>query len=316
MAVNPVSNIRDNEWMERLSRTQQSPYLTLHAFYSSYIGGVTTNPSLMCVPIDDHLVHRGHGVFDAGSFRDGQAIDLESHVLRLLRSADALSIEHALRWSVESICSIVRDTIQISARQEGMYRVFLSTGPGSFGIHSSECTEPCLYVVVYTDRSALSSTDSVLREVTVSESVIPMKHPKFATVKSVDYLNNELLADYALAHGGRFGIWIGIDGAVKESSIFSLVVITPSGTFVSPAGEDILESSTVRRLAVLSMSHRLVSSVHRGRIDLEMLLGASEVLLCGADVHIHPVVMIDGKPIGNGSIGQVTKELQRLSQTV
>ena len=34
------------------------------AFYSSRLGGITTDPALMVVPMDDHLVHRGHAVFD------------------------------------------------------------------------------------------------------------------------------------------------------------------------------------------------------------------------------------------------------------
>ena len=37
------------------------------AFYSSRLGGITTDPALMVVPMDDHLVHRGHAVFDTAT---------------------------------------------------------------------------------------------------------------------------------------------------------------------------------------------------------------------------------------------------------
>ena len=270
----------------------------------------------MCIPVDDHMVHRGHGVFDAGAIFRGRPVNLEAHVLRFLRSADGLNIDHASHWTPSSISAIVEETIVISECTDGMYRLFLSVGRGSFGIHSSECSEPCLFVVVYTDRSALSDSNCPHSEITISEDIVPMKHPKFAAIKSVNYINNVLLADYALAHGGMFGIWIGSDGTVKESSIMSIVLITNSRTFMSPSGEDILESSTVSKAAEYCLNHQLVNSVERGRVDIGMLLAAAEVMLCGADTHIHPITMIDGKPIADGNVGAVTRELLHFATTL
>jgi 4-amino-4-deoxychorismate lyase len=37
---------------------------TFAAFYSSWVGGITTDPAAMVLPVDDHMVHRGHAVFD------------------------------------------------------------------------------------------------------------------------------------------------------------------------------------------------------------------------------------------------------------
>ena len=269
----------------------------------------------MCIPLDDHMVHRGHGVFDAGSICGGRPVNLEAHVLRLLRSADGLSINNGRHWTPSSISSIIEETIAISECTDGMYRAFLSVGRGSFGIHSGECSEPCLYVVVYTDRSALSNSSCPHAEITISENVVPMKHPRFAGIKSVNYINNVLLADYALSNGGKFGIWIGSDGTVKESSILCLVLITRSHIFVTPAGEDILDSTTVRKVAEYCMSKQLVAAVERMRVDIGMLLSAAEVMLCGADTHIHPIIMIDGKPIADGKVGPVTEELVRFAVT-
>lgn len=42
--------------------------------YSSIFGGITIDPAAMVIPIDDHMVHRGHGVFDTASIRDGLVI--------------------------------------------------------------------------------------------------------------------------------------------------------------------------------------------------------------------------------------------------
>src|SRR5215467_10665571 len=57
------------------------------AFYSSQLGGIVTDPALMIVPFDDHMVHRGHGIFDTAAIEAGKICDLEAHLDRFIRSA-------------------------------------------------------------------------------------------------------------------------------------------------------------------------------------------------------------------------------------
>ena len=71
------------------------------AFYSSVFGGITTEPALMHLPMDDHMVHRGHGVFDTAIVIDGTIYQLDAHVARLLKSAAAARIP--LSYSPERI---------------------------------------------------------------------------------------------------------------------------------------------------------------------------------------------------------------------
>src|SRR5215213_4259992 len=58
------------------------------AFYSSQLGGVVTDPALMVLPFDDHMVHRGHGIFDTAGLVAGKVYDLEAHLDRFLASAE------------------------------------------------------------------------------------------------------------------------------------------------------------------------------------------------------------------------------------
>ena len=58
------------------------------AFYSSQLGGIVTDPALMVIPFDDHMVHRGHGIFDTAALVDGKIYDLEAHLDRFLLSAE------------------------------------------------------------------------------------------------------------------------------------------------------------------------------------------------------------------------------------
>ena len=57
------------------------------AFYSSQLGGIVTDPALMILPFDDHMVHRGHGIFDTAGIENGKIYDLEAHLDRFIRSA-------------------------------------------------------------------------------------------------------------------------------------------------------------------------------------------------------------------------------------
>src|SRR3989337_1483851 len=58
------------------------------SFYSSQLGGIVTDPAFMVLPFDDHMVHRGHGIFDTAGLIHGQIYDLEAHLDRLLLSAE------------------------------------------------------------------------------------------------------------------------------------------------------------------------------------------------------------------------------------
>src|SRR4029079_2770905 len=58
------------------------------AFYSSQLGGIATHPALMVIPFDDHMVHRGHGIFDTAGIVGGKIYDLDAHLDRFLRSAE------------------------------------------------------------------------------------------------------------------------------------------------------------------------------------------------------------------------------------
>src|SRR5512138_2396046 len=73
-----------------LSRLRESVHAkanNFYAMYSSVLGGIVTDPAFMVLPLDDHMVHRGHAVFDTATLTHGMLYQLDPHVDRLLRSA-------------------------------------------------------------------------------------------------------------------------------------------------------------------------------------------------------------------------------------
>src|SRR5687768_283536 len=83
-----VAVLSGEDVLARLRTLRARQLVKYFAFYSSQLGGVVTDPALMVIPFDDHMVHRGHGIFDTAGLVAGKIYDLEAHLDRFLLSAE------------------------------------------------------------------------------------------------------------------------------------------------------------------------------------------------------------------------------------
>ena len=74
-----------------------------YAMYSSVLGGIVTDPALMVLPLDDHMVHRGHAVFDTATLTHGMLYQLDLHLDRLIKSAGRRA--HSITVSSRAHCA-------------------------------------------------------------------------------------------------------------------------------------------------------------------------------------------------------------------
>ena len=93
----------------------------------------------MVVPFDDHMVHRGHGIFDTAAIEAGKIYDLEAHLDRFIRSAHNSKLKLPARDEMRDI--IVR-TAAASGKREGSIRYWASAGPGALGLAPAAGAEP------------------------------------------------------------------------------------------------------------------------------------------------------------------------------
>src|SRR5687768_18401004 len=117
------------------------------AFYSSQLGGIVTDPALMVIPFDDHMVHRGHGIFDTAGLVDGRIYDLEAHLDRFLGSAERSKLR--LFGSRDKMRETIIKTTAASGRRDGAIRYWLSSGPGSLELSPAPGAEPAFFVMVF-----------------------------------------------------------------------------------------------------------------------------------------------------------------------
>ena len=296
---------------DALARLRQSVHAKAGNFYSMYssvLGGIVTDPALMVLPLDDHMVHRGHSVFDTSTLTHGMLYQLDPHLDRLLRSAELARIP--LPFAREQLRQVILDTAAASGQRDGSIRYWLSAGPGGYGLGPAECTGSSFYVIVFKQEAY---PDSYYTEgVKVVTSQIPIKPPLFARIKSTNYLPNVLVVLEAKDLGADNGVFIDQRGMVAESSNMNVAFVTQDGVFRHPPFDAILSGITIQR--VLQFAERLVKEGDLKEIrvaDIPVGEGrqAAEMMLIGSSIKVAPVVHWDGQPIGDGKPGPITKKL-------
>ncbi|KAL6985409.1 aminodeoxychorismate lyase [Sarracenia purpurea var. burkii] len=299
-----------SEVIERLRISQESykgkqQYL---AMYSSLFGGITTDPAAMVIPMDDHMVHRGHGVFDTAAIMDGYLYELDQHLDRIIRSAAMAKI--SLPFDRESIRRILIQTVSASKCREGSLRYWLSAGPGDFQLSPSGCRKPSLYAIVIQDQ--LPADQKGLKVVTSS---IPIKPPQFAVMKSVNYLPNVLSKMEAEENNGYAAIWLDDEGYVAEGPNMNVAFVTKEKELLMPRFDKILSGCTARRVLILAeglVKEGKLRGIRVGNITVEEGKKADEMMLIGSGVLVRSVLQWDEQVIGNGKDGPVSEALLNL----
>ncbi|KAJ0970334.1 hypothetical protein J5N97_023211 [Dioscorea zingiberensis] len=291
------------KWMQ--TRRGKKPY---KAMYSSLIGGITLDQSLMVLPIDDHMVHRGHGVFDTTMIMNGCLYDLDSHLERFLKSASKAKISSP--YPVKTMRKIIIQLAAASKCKKGSIRFWLSAGLGDFQLSPSGCSEPTFYAVV------VEQNISQLREgVKVITSTVPIKPSEFATMKNVNYLPNVFSKMEAEEKGAYSSIWVDDQGYVAEGPNANVAFISKNKELVFPLSDKILSGCTSKRLQLLApklVEKGLLRSVCSRHITLKEAKNSSEMMYVSSLLPILPIIEWDKEHIGDGMVGELTMALSDL----
>src|SRR5215208_4563571 len=106
-----------DEVLSRLTAMRARQPVKYSAFYSSQLGGIVTDPALMVIPFDDHMVHRGHGIFDTAGLVGGKIYDLDAHLDRFIKSAERSKLK--LPAARDEMRDIIIKTTAASGRRDG-----------------------------------------------------------------------------------------------------------------------------------------------------------------------------------------------------
>ena len=180
------------------------------------------DPAAMVLPMDDHMAHRGHGVFDTAHLHAGHLHMLDRHVSRFFkkhaRGEHPAPIRPRRR---RSSCASPPPAVRARA-----IRFYASAGPGGFALDQTECVKSVFYCVAVKKRCQEENSPEKTNDAT-NDATNRMKNesrrrrgdllradqaPAFATVKSTNYLPNALVVADAKRRGAQYGIWLTEDG--------------------------------------------------------------------------------------------------------
>ena len=285
------------------------------AMYSSVFDGVVTDPNLMVIPLDDHIINRGDGIFEFFDVKNSYAYNLEAHLARLERSADMISLD--LPFDIATIRQITLETIAISGAKDCGVRLFVSRGLGDFTCDPTIPKKSLFYAMVYemelTDSRRTGIPPEGLSAITTH---VPIKPGFYAQVKTTCYLLNALVRLEAHQNKAHFGIWYDQEGHLAEASTENVVIVSREKIFKYPRFEHILKGTGLIR--GIELAKELVRSgelrgISQTDITQHEVYESLEMLVLGGG-RVIPIVKYDGKTIGNGKPGPVFHRLWELLQ--
>src|SRR5215475_6201271 len=305
-----LRNLTADEVLAQLRALRSRQPVKYWAFYSSQLGGIVTDPALMIIPFDDHMVHRGHGIFDTAAIEGGKIYDLEAHLDRFIRSARNSKLKLPSRDEMRDV--IVR-TAAASGKRDASIRYWASAGPGSLGLAPAASAEPGFFVMI---SAGLSYPETWYTQgLRVMTTTYPIKPPLYAITKSVTYLPNVLMQMEAQEHGLDNGVFIDEAGNVGESSNMNVAFVSPDGALLHPKFDHILSGCTSLRLLELAKTleaRKVIKGIEVRDIPVAEARASREMLLIGSSVKVAPIVEWDRKPIGDGRPGPQARALREL----
>jgi len=275
------------------------------AFYEHRLSAICRDSRLMLLPLDDHLVHRGDGVFETLKYLDGRIYQLDAHIERMKRSSKAIYLEPPCSWG--ELRELVIETARAGGERQGLLRILLGRGPGGFGIEPSECPTPSLHIVAY--RYTPKPEEYFERGVTAFRTSIPAKQGYLARIKSIDYLPNMLMKREAMEKGMDFPVCFDEHDFLAEGCTENVCLVDQNGTLIVPELTNALRGTTLMR--ALDLIQKEISVTFKAIPEHE-IYETREFIIVGTTPDALAIVRYNGKPIHDVRPGPVCKRLRGL----
>lgn len=259
-----------------------------------------------------HAIHYGSSVFEGIRAYDtpqGTAIfRLADHNRRLFNSAKIYDI--AIPYTLEQINAACRDIVSANGLRAAYLRPVAFRGVGSVGIAADT---PIDVAVAALDFGRYLGSDALEQGIDACVSswqrFAPNTVPAGAKAGG-NYLSGQLVTREARRHGYGEGIALASTGLLSEGAGENLFLVFDGALHTTPASASILIGIT--RDSIIKLARDAGIEVVERDIPREYLYLCDELLMCGTAAEITPLRSVDGKPVGDGSPGPVTRRLQQL----
>lgn len=267
-----------------------------------YIDGRFVPESEAKISVFDHGFLYGDGVFEGIRAYDGKVFRLKEHLDRLYDSARAINLEIPL--SKEEFAKVIIETLRKNNLRDAYIRPIVTRGVGDLGLDPRKCKKPTVIVITKPWGKLYGNLYSKgLKAITVavrrnSFDALP------PNIKSLNYLNNVLAKIEANVKGGDEAIFLDRNGYVSEGSGDNIFIVK-NGKITTPPTINNLRGIT--REVVIEIVNRLRIPFSEANLGLYDLYTADEVFVTGTAAEVAPIVEIDGRVIGDGKPGKITR---------
>jgi branched-chain amino acid aminotransferase len=263
------------------------------------------------VSVFDHGLLYGDGVFEGIRAYHGKVFRLEAHLERLYDSAKMINLTIPLKK--EEFAELIYETLRRNNLTDAYIRPVVTRGKGDLGLDPRKCAKPTVFIIA-TSWGAMYGDlyEKGLQAITVSvrrnaaEALPP-------NAKSLNYLNNILAKIESIYKGGDEAIFFDTNGYLSEGSGDNIFIVK-HGIVLTPPTLNNLRGIT--REVVLECVRNLGIEHQEKNMGYFDLYTADEVFVTGTAAEVAPIVEIDGRKIGAGRPGPITKELMAAFRTV
>jgi branched-chain amino acid aminotransferase len=277
-----------------------------------YINGKLFEKSEAKVSVFDHGLLYGDGVFEGIRAYSGRVFRLQQHVDRLYESAKGIHLEIPIPR--EAMADAIQQTLAANGLVDAYIRVVVTRGAGSLGLDPRKTTDP--QVIIITDKIALYPAELYEHGLKIITAATTRNHPNAVNprIKSLNYLNNILGKIEATQAGCLEALMLNHKGELAECTGDNVFVVQAGKIHTPSADSGILEGIT--RSAVIELAREAGYEVIERTMDRLDVFKAEECFLTGTAAELIPVVECDGRVIGDGRPGPITRKLSERFHTL
>lgn len=276
-----------------------------------WLNGRIVPPEQACLPLTDHGLLYGDGVFEGIRFYHHRALRLEQHIERLYRSAHALCL--IISCNEGELAAAIQQTIAAYSGPDGYLRVVATRGTGKLGLDPKLCAQPNLFIIA--DALAMVGVEVRGRGARVIISSTRRLPPDGLDprIKSLNYLNHILARIEAANAGADEAILLNAQGCVTEGTADNVFIVRAGALNTPPVSDGALQGIT--RALVMELAQELGIACTEVSLSAYDLYTADECFLTGTGAELIPVREVDGRAL-TSSPGPVYMQVQQAFQAL
>jgi len=272
-----------------------------------YIDGRYFDEGSAKVSVFDHGLLYGDGVFEGIRAYSGRVFKLREHIDRLFQSAKAILL--TIPVTPEELMAAVVETCRKNKVRDGYIRLVVTRGVGTLGLNPNKCGRPSIIIIA--GKIQLYPPEFYQKGLTIV--TVPTTRNLHSAlnpaIKSLNYLNNILAKIEANNAGCEEAIMLNAEGYVAECTGDNLFLVKGRRLLTPPLSAGALYGIT--RGTVMELAEAAGLQVSEPNLTRYDVFNADECFLTGTGAELVPVVKVDGRLIGDGTPGPVTRDLER-----